>query len=139
MLGLVRHAWACQNLKITKCQYLWDGFSYFVYLMYIATHLWKLQCYHVILVDYGPASPKLSEMPNFQYLWKEFSGIEVSSWFFATKKLQKTYYFGLWSQKTLRQSVRRIFYFWLVWLVNLNIEGRLLHCTCLPHKNFVYH
>ena len=38
---------------------------------------------------------------------------------------------GLWLQNTLGQSVCRIFYFWLVWLVNLDTGGPLLHCTCL--------
>ena len=33
-------------------------------------------------------------------------------------------------ENTLGQSVCRIFYFWLVWLVNLNTGGPLLHCTC---------
>ena len=41
------------------------------------------------------------------------------------------YYFGWWPQNTLGQSVFRIFYFWLVWLVKLNTGGLLLHCTCL--------
>ena len=34
---------------------------------------WKLQCYHVILVGYGPACPKFSEATNHQYLWKGLS------------------------------------------------------------------
>ena len=40
-------------------------------------------------------------------------------------------HFGLWPQNNLGQSVCRIFYFWLVWLVKLNTGGPLLHCTCL--------
>ena len=40
-------------------------------------------------------------------------------------------YFGLWPQTTLGQSVCRIFYFWLVWLVKLNTGGPLLHYTYL--------
>ena len=51
--------------------------------------------------------------------------------FLLLVKLRKICYFGLWSQKTLGQSVFRIFYFWLVWLVNLNTGGPLLHCTFL--------
>ena len=31
---------------------------------------WKLQCYHVVLVGYGPACPKFSEATNHQYFWK---------------------------------------------------------------------
>ena len=38
--------------------------------------------------------------------------------------------FGLWSQNTVGQLDLRIFYFWHVWLVNLNTMGSLLHCTC---------
>ena len=42
-------------------------------------------------------------------------------------------------ENTLGQSVCRIFYFWLVWLVNLNTKGPLLHCTynCLVFSVFV--
>ena len=39
-----------------------------------------------------------------------------------------SWYFGLWPQNTLGQSVCRIFYFWLVWLAKLNIGSPLLHC-----------
>ena len=40
---------ACSKLsKITKPQYLWEGWNYFVYLMLEITYLWKLQCYHVV-------------------------------------------------------------------------------------------
>ena len=71
MLRLVRHArtWPILS-KITKQQYLWEGLSCFVYLFHAVTHSWKLQCYHVILVGYGPACPKFSEATNHQYLWK---------------------------------------------------------------------
>ena len=48
-------------------------------------------------------------------------------------------YFGLWSQNTLGQSVCRIFYFWLVWLVKFNTGVPLLHCTCcFLHCMFLY-
>ena len=71
MLGLVRHARACPNpTKITKQQYLWEWLSYFVYLLHEVTRPWKLQCYHVVLVGYGPAFPKFCEATNHQYLWK---------------------------------------------------------------------
>ena len=52
-----------------KVHYLWEGMSYFVYLLNAGTHLWKLQCYHATLVGYGPACPKFSEITNWQYLW----------------------------------------------------------------------
>ena len=37
-------------------------------------------------------------------------------------------------QNTLGQSICRIFYFWLVWLVNLNTGGPFLNCTCFLVK-----
>ena len=72
-LGLVRHTWACRTFsKIPKHQYLGEGLSYLVYLLHVVPHLWKLQCYHAVLVGYGPAYPKFSEI-NCQYLRKVFS------------------------------------------------------------------
>ena len=48
----------------TNCKYLWERLSYFVYLLHVVTHPGKLQCYHVILVRYGSACPKFSEIAN---------------------------------------------------------------------------
>ena len=74
MLGLVRHTRACPTFfKITKLQYFWEVLSYFVYLLHVITHPWKLQFYHFISVGYGPACPKFSEITNHQYFWKGFS------------------------------------------------------------------
>ena len=71
MLRLVRHARACPRFsKISKQQYLWERLSYFVYLLHVVTHPWKLQCYHVDLLGYGPTCPKFPEATNHQYLWK---------------------------------------------------------------------
>ena len=68
---LVMHARACPRFSnITKQQYHWEGWTYFVYLLHAVTHPWKLQCYHVGLVEYGLACPKFSEATNHQYLWK---------------------------------------------------------------------
>ena len=39
-------------------------------------------------------------------------------------------YFGLWPQNTLDQSICRMFYFWLVWLVKRKTRGPLLHYSC---------
>ena len=65
LLGLVRHAQACPTLsKTIKHQYLWEGLSYFVYLLHIVTHPWKLQFYHIVLVGYEI---------NSQCLWKGLS------------------------------------------------------------------
>ena len=181
MLGLVRHARACPRFSKIKQQYHWEELSCFIYFLHVVTDPWKLQCYHVILVGYGPECPKFSETTNHQYLWKGLSdfvdflqvvicilldihwsyknmlfwaGIvrhslsanHIVRWFKIKKlrnymryqvnlllplKLQKMLCcFGLWPQNTLGWSVFRIFYFWLVWLVNLNTRAPLLHCTC---------
>ena len=101
-------------------------------ILFICTHLWKLQCYHVILIEYGPASPKLSEITNFQYLWKEFSGIEVSSWFFATKKLQNHTILGYGLKKLFANLFAEFFTFDLFDLLILISRG---DCYIV----FVYH
>ena len=62
--------------KITKQQYLWEGFSYFVYLLHVVRDPCKLQCYHVVLVGYGPEYSKFSETTNHQYLWKGLSDFD---------------------------------------------------------------
>ena len=51
--------------------------------------------------------------------------------FLLPLKLRKiSCYFGFWPQRTLGQSVCRIVYFSLIWLLNLSKGGPLLHCTC---------
>ena len=50
--------------------------------------------------------------------------------FFASIEATKNIIlFWVITENTLGQSICRIFYFWLVWLVNLNSEGPLLHYT----------
>ena len=61
---------SCNICWVTKQQYIWEGLSYFVYLLHVVTPPWKLHCYHVVLVGYGSACPKFSEATNHQYLWK---------------------------------------------------------------------
>ena len=68
--GMPGHVQDSPNNKITKPQYLWEGLSYFVYLLHVVTHSWKVQCYHVVLVGYGPACPKFSEATSRQYFLK---------------------------------------------------------------------
>ena len=48
---------------------------FFFYLLHVVTHAWKLQCYHIVLVGYGPACPKFSKTTNHQYLWKGSSDL----------------------------------------------------------------
>ena len=42
-------------------------------MLHVVRYPWKLQCYHVVLVGYGPVYLKFSEITNGQYLWKELS------------------------------------------------------------------
>ena len=50
--------------------YLRERLGYFIYFLLVVTHLWKLHCYHVVLVGYGPVCPKFSKITNHQSLWK---------------------------------------------------------------------
>lgn len=59
--------------KITKSQDLPKGLSYFVYLLHVVNHPWKLQLNHGVLVGYGPVCPKFSRITNSQYPWKGLS------------------------------------------------------------------
>ena len=72
----------------------------------------------------GSQPTRLSDFLNLKIL-------EVSNWFFAfTEATKNVMLFWVMPQNNLGQSVCRIFYFWLVWLVNLNTWGPMLHCTC---------
>ena len=68
--GMPGHVQDSPNNKITKQQYLWEGLSYFVYLLHAVTRLQKLWCYNIVLFGYGPACLKFSEATNYQYLQK---------------------------------------------------------------------
>ena len=57
-------------LQNNKATILREWLNYFVYLLHVVTHPWKLQFFHVVLVGYGPACPKFSEATNQQHLWK---------------------------------------------------------------------
>ena len=37
-MGLVRHAWSCWTFS-KKCQYLWEGLGYFVFLLHVVTFI----------------------------------------------------------------------------------------------------
>ena len=88
-LGSVRHARACPVFsKITKQQYLLKGLSYFVYLLHVVTHPWKVQCYHVILFGYGPACLMFSEATNHISLER----VVWFCWFFASSYLHLVRY-----------------------------------------------
>ena len=68
-------------------------------MLHVVTHPWKLQCCHVVLVGYGPACPKFSEIKSPTSLERV-----KCCWFFVCSylyhvryplKLKKICYFGL--------------------------------------------
>ena len=72
-LGLGQACLGMPNLlQNTQASISGEGLGYLVYLLHVVPHLWKLQCYHAVLVGYGPAYPKFSEI-NCQYLRKVFN------------------------------------------------------------------
>ena len=119
-----------------NCQYLWKQFSYFVnFLHVVICIMWDI-CWsypfwagivrHRFSVNQVVRCRKLKKLSNYMKYQVDF---------LLPLKLQKlSFYFGLWFQNTIGQSVFRIFYFWLVWLVNLITGGPLLHCTCFCIK-----
>ena len=44
-----RHLFEARRL-LEELRYLWEGLSYFVYLLHVVADPWKVQCYHVVLV-----------------------------------------------------------------------------------------
>ena len=129
MLGLVRHARACPRFsKITKQQYLWEGFELFCLFVawsYTSKEATVLSCCFRWV---------WSSMPKDLWSKKSPISLERVEWFcrfFASShlhllryslklqkyaifdfllqlKLEEICYFGLWLQNTLGQSVCRI-------------------------------
>ena len=44
-----RHLFEARRL-LEELRYLWEGLSYFVYLLHVVADPWKVQCHHVVLV-----------------------------------------------------------------------------------------
>ena len=98
MLGL--HAWHAQYSPKQQIANISEkGWAILFILLHLVTHSGK--CYHVVLVSYGPAYPKFSEITNHQYLWKGMSdfvdflhaivcifSLSNSNYFTAAKKCQ---------------------------------------------------
>ena len=84
-------------------------------------------CYYGLALSGIVSQPtRLSDILNLKNL-KIIWGIKL---IFCFHWSYKNMLFWVMPQNTLGQSVCRIFYFWLVWLVNLNTWGPLLHCIC---------
>ena len=80
----------------------------------------KICYFGLALSGIGSQPTRLSDVLNLKNL-KIIWGI----------KLIFCFHFCFWVilENTLGQSICRIFYFWLNWLVNFNTGGPLLHCT----------
>ena len=71
-----------------------------------------------------------TRLPDVSNL-KNFKNIRSIKLIFASIEATKNIIvFSVALENNLGQSVCRIFYFWLAWLVNHNTGGPLLHCTC---------
>ena len=111
LLDLVIHVRAYPTFSKINCQYLWERLSYFVYLLLVVTHPGKLQCYHFVLEQYGPACPNFSEITNRQYLWRGWvilltfcKYLLVSCW--ISIEGTKICYFGLELSSIGSQEIR---------------------------------
>ena len=134
MLGLVRYAWACQTFsKTTNCQYLWERLSYFVDFLPVVICIlfdirWSYQnlLFWLALSDIDSEPIRLSDVLNLKK-WKTIWGIKLIVCFrWSCKK----YAMLACAAKYSWCISCRIFYFWLIWLVNFNTGGPLLHCIC---------
>ena len=99
----------------------WMIFVYWEW--WISTEATKICYFGLALSGIGSQSTRLSDILNL----KNLKLIWVSSWFEATKNI---ILFWVMLENTLCRSVCRIFYFWLISLVNLNCGGPLLRFTC---------
>ena len=104
---------------------------FFALILYILLDIhWS---YKIVLFQAGIVRHRLSarQIVRSFKLKKLENYMRYQIEFLLPLKLQNiSYYFRLWSQNTFDQLVCRIFYFWLIWLVNLKTGDPLLHCTC---------
>ena len=127
---LCRFNWygpACWKFsEITNHQYIWKGLSYFVDIL-LDTHCsYKNMLFWVGIVRHRLLANQLARCFEFKKL-ENYMRYKLIFCFHRSCK--KIYYFGLWPQDILGQPVCRIFYFWLSWLVNVDIRDLLLHYT----------
>ena len=103
----------------------WTIFVYWEW--WISTETTKICYFGLAFSGIGCQPIRLSDVLNLINL-KTIWGIKLIFRFSeATKNIILVW---VMPENTLGQSVCRIFYFWLVWLVNLITGGPLLHCTC---------
>ena len=92
---------------------------------WISIHATKICCFGLALSGIGSQPTRLSDVLNLKNL-KTIWGIKL---IFCFHWSYKNMLFWVMLETTLGQSVCRSFYFWLIWLVNVNAGGPLLHCT----------
>ena len=140
MLFLLRYGPACLKFsEITNRQYLWKGFSDFVDFLHAVVCIllgihwsYKKMLLWVDTVRYRIPANQIVRC----FKLKNSKCMRYQVGFLLPLKLRKICYFELWPQQFIGQSVCRIFYFWLVWLVNLSTRGPLLEPnTCFPVKS----
>ena len=117
---------ACRKFsQTTNHQYLWKGLRDFVDFLqavicilldihwsYKSMPFWAGIVRHSLSANQIVRCFKLKKLEN---------DLKYQVDFLLPLKLEEiSCCFGLWPQNTLGQSVCRIFYFWLIWLVNLN-------------------
>ena len=129
---LVGYVPTCPKLsEITNHQYLWRGLSGFVDFLHVVIYIlldihWSYQklLYWAGIVRHRPQPIRLSDVLNLKKLktmWG-FKLIVCLHW-----RYRKYHAISGYAAKySWCISWRRIFYIWLVWLVNLNIGGSIV-------------
>ena len=132
---LVGNVPACPKFsEITNYQHLWWRLSDFVDFLPVVICIlfdirWSYQnlLFWLALSGIDSQPIRLSDVLNLKK-WKTIWGIKLIVCFrWSYKK-----YLAIlgYAAKYSWCISCRIFYFWLVWLVNFNTGGPLLHCTC---------
>ena len=94
---------------------------------WISIEATKMCYFGLALFDIGSQPTWLSDVLNLKNL-KTIWGIKLI--FCLHWSYKKIILFWVMLENTFGQSVYMIFCFWIVWLIDLNTEGPLLHCTC---------
>ena len=94
---------------------------------WISIEATKIFYFGLPLSGIGSKPIRLSDVWNLKNL-KTIWGIKLI--FASIEGTKNVILFWVMLDNTLGQSVYRIFYFWLVWLFNLNIGDPLLRCNC---------
>ena len=132
---LVGYSLACQKFaEALNHQYLWKVLCFFFFLqavicIFLDIHWsYKNMLFWVGILRHSLPDNQIVRCFKFKKLKKD---MRYQIDFLLPLKLEEILcYFGLWPQNALGQSVCRILFFWLVWLVKLNAGDPLLHCTC---------